>query len=95
MRSELCVLDLDQPPATSLSRLHSLWGVEGEEAAEAQLESFAECGGLSAVQRSLALGMRDTAERRQYARRCRLKANKRALAESALEAALASFKCAE
>lgn len=87
-RDELCVLHPDQAPAASLKRLHTFWGVEGEEAALEHLSSFVACEGLSAVQRSIALGMLNTDERLAYARRCHLKARKRQAAMLAIDNAL-------
>ena len=86
----LCEENLDAAPATSIERLHDFWGVEDEPTALAQLESFAACEHLSAVQRSLALEMRDTRERREYAKRCGAKVSKRAAAHLAVQEALAA-----
>jgi hypothetical protein len=91
MRDELCVIDLDQPPASSLSRFYKLWGVDTEAAAEAQLASFAACGALNPFERSLALGLKDTSERIEHAHRCLLHQQKRAAASLALHDALATF----
>jgi len=88
MREELCVVHLDEAPAASLERLYELWDVPHEEAAELQVLSFAACTSLTAMQRSLALGMEDTAERLQYARRCLLKAANRMAAKTAIRDAL-------
>jgi uncharacterized ParB-like nuclease family protein len=88
MHAELCTVSLDAAPDTSLARLHQLWGVESEAAAQQQLLSFAACHRLSAVQRSLALGMTDTAERMRFAKRCQLKEAKRAAAHAAAQEVL-------
>ena len=90
MREELCVVDMDRAPATSLERLYGLWGVEDEASAELQLLSFAACTSLSSVQRAMAMGMDSTAERLRYARRCLLKQTKKKAALLAIEEALAT-----
>lgn len=68
-RDELCAYDLDQLPHASLQRLHRLWGVASEVAADEQVLSFAACAGLSAGHRAKALGITNTAERLQHAHR--------------------------
>lgn len=92
MQEELCAIDLDAAPASSLARLYHLWGVEDEAAAQQQLISFAACHSLSAVQRSLALGMIDTTERIQFAQRCQLKDSKRAAAHAAAQEVLSNAR---
>jgi len=89
MRDELCAVELDREPATSLSRLHSLWNVRGESEAELQLLSFAACQSLSSVQRCMALGMQSTEKRLQHARSCSLRATKKMAASLAIYEALA------
>ena len=91
-REELCVIDLDRAPVEDLGRLHALWGVGCEASAELQLLSFAACRRLTALQRAMALGMTDSYERLDYARRCLLKAGQATAAQLAVKEALAAHE---
>ena len=89
MREELLAVDLDSAPATSLERLHGIWGVTTDDAIEEQLHSFAAFRLLTPAQRSMALGMTSTAERLDLAVRCITKTCQRSLAILAVQEAFA------
>ena len=88
-REELCAVDLDRPALDSLERLHELWGVKDEEAAEELLFSFAAAAPLSALGRAKALGITNTAERLTHADAALRRAVKVAAAKLAVRTALA------
>jgi hypothetical protein len=88
-REALCGVELDAAPQESLWRLHRLWAVASEAAADEQLLSFAACAPLLPIERAKAMKIDNTAARMQYVVRALRRAAKMAAARIAVRAALA------